>query len=149
LRIEEEKGKGMNDRYLLDTSAILTLWNDEEGASDVESILKQAESSKVIVYASFMTYMEAYYRVYRVEGIESAKSIYAEIGSLPIFRLDPNEQILLRAGFIKANYSLSVADAWIIASAIEMDAILVHKDPEYEQLKDTVNMLILPYKSSK
>jgi len=136
----------MNDRYLLDTSAILTLWNNEDGADDVEAILRKAESDKVIVYASFMTYMEAYYRIYRVEGIESARAIYAEIGSLPIYKIDADEKILLRAGAIKANYSLSIADAWIVASAIEKGAILVHKDPEYEQLKDMVSMIILPYK---
>ena len=136
----------MNDRYLLDTSAILTLWNDEEGADDVESMLKQAESGRAVIYASFMTYMEAYYRVYRVEGLESAKSIYAEIKSLPIYKLDPDERILLRAGAIKANYRLSIADAWIVASAIEVSASLVHKDAEYEQLKDIVSMIILPYK---
>ena len=136
----------MNDRYLLDTSAILTLWNDEEGADDVELILRQAESGKAIVYASFMTYMEAYYRVYRMEGIESARGIYAEIRSLPIYEIGADEIILLRAGAIKANYRLSIADAWIVASAIEREATLVHKDPEYGQLKDAVSMLILPYK---
>jgi predicted nucleic acid-binding protein len=139
----------MNNKYLLDTSAVLTLWNDEEGADDVEFILRQSESGKVIVYASFMTYMEAYYRVHREEGLQSAKNIYAEMKSLPIYKLNPDDAILLCAGSIKANYRLSVADAWIVASAIEKEATLVHKDPEYEQLKDMVSMMILPYKHSK
>jgi len=137
----------MDRRYLLDTSAILALRGDEEGADDVEFILRESESGTAEVYASFMTYMEAYYKVWQVEGEESAKRMYAELISLPVRRIDLNNQILLKAGAIKANYRLSVADAWIIASAMEVEAYLVHRDPEFEQVKDVVSLIFLPYKS--
>ena len=91
--------------------------------------------------------MEAYYRIWRLEGEESAKRIYAELLSLPVSRIDINDGILLRAGAIKANYRLSVADSWIIASAMEVRASLVHKDPEFEQVRDIVSLISLPYKS--
>lgn len=57
-----------------------------------------------------------------------------------------DEIILLEAGRIKANYQLSVADAWIVALAIQKKAKLVHKDPGFEQIKGLVDMDILPYK---
>jgi len=50
---------------------------------------------------------------------------------------------------IKAQCRLSVADAWIIASAIEVQGILVHKDPEMEQAQRIVDLLQLPYKKSE
>lgn len=137
----------MSKRYLLDTSAILALRGDEPGADDVESILRESESGQAEVYASFMTYMEAYYRIWRLEGEESARRMYAELLSLPIVRVDVSDSILLRAGAIKANYRLSVADSWIIASAMKMKASLVHKDPEFEQVKDIVSLISLSYKS--
>ena len=137
----------MNKRYLLDTSAILALRGDEPGADDVESILRKSESGEAEVYVSFMSYMEAYYRIWRLEGEESAKRMYAELLSLPVFRIDVNDGILLRAGAIKANYRLSVADSWIIASAMEIKVSLVHKDPEFEQVEDIVSLIFLPYKS--
>lgn len=136
----------MSERYLLDTSAILTLRGDEPGADDVESILRESESGEAEVCVSFMSYMEAYYRVWRVEGEELAKLMYAELLSLPVVRIDVNDNILLRAGSIKATYRLSVADAWIIASAVEVGACLVHKDHEFEQVKDIVSLIFLPYK---
>jgi predicted nucleic acid-binding protein len=136
----------MIKRYLLDTSAILALRSDEDGADEVESLLRQSESGEAEVYASFMTYMESYYRVCRAEGADSAKSIYAELKSLPIQRIDINEQILLQAGTIKAYYPMSVADSWIVASAIELGASLVHKDPEFKQVQDIVTLIYLPYK---
>ena len=137
----------MNKRYLLDTSAIMALRDDEEGADDVESILRRAESGAVEVYVSFMTYMETFYRVWRIEGEETAKNAYAELKEMPIHRINLSEPILLRAGAIKANYRLSVADAWIISSAIQVEASLVHKDPEFEQVQNMVSLVTLSYKS--
>lgn len=137
----------MSKGYLLDTSAILALWGDEPGADHVESILRESEADEAEVCVSFMTYMEAYYRIWRIEGEESAKRIYGELLSLPVSRVNVSDSILLRAGAIKANYRLSVADAWIIASAVEMEATLVHKDPEFEQVHDIVSLIFLPYKS--
>ena len=49
---------------------------------------------------------------------------------------------------LKSTYRLSFADTWIAATAIFYDAILVHKDPEFEQLKGKLEMLKLPYKKS-
>ena len=50
------------------------------------------------------------------------------------------------ASQFKANYHLSVADAWIAALAKEQNAILVHKDPEFEQIETEINVLKLSYK---
>lgn len=55
--------------------------------------------------------------------------------------------LLIRlAGEIKALFNLPVADAWIVATAIQQGASLVHKDPEFEQLKNRVTLSPLPYK---
>jgi predicted nucleic acid-binding protein len=42
-----------------------------------------------------------------------------------------------------------VADAWIAATAAVQDLILVHKDPEFERIKEEVSLLSLPYKLRK
>jgi len=54
--------------------------------------------------------------------------------------------LLERAAEIKASVPLSFADAWIAASALELDAVLVHKDPEFEQVEG-LKQERLPYKS--
>jgi ribonuclease VapC len=52
-----------------------------------------------------------------------------------------SETLLLKAAEFKATHSLSLADAWIAASAAEKAAIWVHKDPEFEPL-DLVQELL-------
>ena len=68
---------------------------------------------------------------------------------LAMIRVESSQELGLIAGKLKANYRLSFADTWIAATAIFYDAILVHKDPGFEQLKGKLEMLKLPYKNSE
>jgi len=58
-----------------------------------------------------------------------------------------NEATLRLAASFKAAHRISFADALIAGFAAAHNAILVHKDPEYEVLKDKVKLQPLPYKS--
>ena len=49
-------------------------------------------------------------------------------------------------GEIKASKSMSFADCCIAGLAQIHKAIIVHKDPEFEQLKDEIKQHRLPYK---
>jgi len=65
---------------------------------------------------------------------------------LPIQEVGEENDLLIKASRIKANFSLSVADSWIIATAWQKKARLVYKDPEFEQVKEIVELLPLTYK---
>jgi predicted nucleic acid-binding protein len=129
-------------RYCLDSSALLTLWNDEPGAAIVDEILRGCEKPVI----SFMTVMECRYRLWKYRGRENAEEFRGYLELLPLGIIDTNEDILEQAIEIKANHALSVVDSWIIATAIHTNSVLVHKDPEFEQLAGQVRMLPLPYK---
>lgn len=131
--------------YLLDTSALLTLRDDEQGAEQVAKILMQAEEGKVIAFGCFMTLMEVLYRVWKDENKVEGKLAYVQCKSLPIVWVHESTELLEQASEIKANYRLSLADAWIAASAILHNACLVHKDPEFEAL-DSIKQQRLPYR---
>ena len=132
-----------SNRFALDTSALLTLWNDEDGADKVEDILKSKDK---IVIVSFMSYMECYYRVWKSSGREKGREIYAYLFTLPVERVNLDEAILQSAAEIKATNALSVADSWIIATAKVKGAVLVHKDPEFIQVSHIVKLQDLPFK---
>ena len=63
-----------------------------------------------------------------------------------IFRAGGLPQLINTPGKLKATHRISFADAWVAATAMMLGAILVHKDPEFEELEDEVEMLRLPYK---
>ena len=128
--------------YLLDTSAILTLLEDEEGAQRVETLLRREE-----VLFPFLALLETYYITLQEQTEDVADQRYALLKQLPkeiLWSVD--EPTLLTAGRLKAAHRLSLADALIAAFAVQHQAILVHKDPEMAALQDAVEMEFLPYK---
>ena len=134
-----------SETFVLDTSALLCLKEDEAGAADVERILREA-GSKGGVFISFISLMEFFYIVQREQGERAAQKGYLEIKQLPLNVIESDEQLGLSAAAIKAGHKLSVADAWVAATAQRLQAVLVHKDPEFEQLKNILTLHPLPYK---
>jgi predicted nucleic acid-binding protein len=129
--------------FLLDTSALLTLIEDEAGAARVEQILR--EESVVITW---MSLLEVYYITQQERGQTEAERRHALLKSLPVtFLWQIDEPMLLTAAQLKASYRLSLADTIIAACAIRQRAILLHKDPEYAVLSGQLELEALPYKS--
>ncbi|GAB4484714.1 MAG: hypothetical protein OHK006_09630 [Thermodesulfovibrionales bacterium] len=137
-----------HESFVLDTSAVLALWNDEDGAAAVEKILREASSSRP-VYLSFMTFMECRYRVWKNLGRQAADELYHSLGHLPVVRVDVDDALISAAAELKALHRISVADSWIIATAVTRNATLVHKDPEFEALPDSLALKTLPYKKTR
>jgi predicted nucleic acid-binding protein len=131
-------------RYLLDTSALLTLRDDEEGADQVAEILGQASRKRAHCFACFLTLMEVFYRVWKDEGELEGRLAYEQCQALPLTWIHEDRALLEKAAEIKATCPVSLADAWIGASAILQNARLVHKDPDFENLD--CDQERLPYK---
>ena len=130
------------DRFLLDTSALLTLIEDETGAERVEHILTQSQ-----VWLPWPVLLEATYITRQERGEAEAEHRYALMKQLPVTILwDMDEPTLLTATGLKANNRLSLADAIIAAFAIQRNAILLHKDPEFDAVASQVMLEALPYK---
>lgn len=129
------------NRYLLDTSALLALRDDEPGAARVEQLLTEGPPC----LACFITLMEVFYRVWKDEGEAAGHEAYTDCLALPIQWVHESPALLKRAARVKATHPLSLADAWIAAAALECDATLVHKDPEFERLPGLKEER-LPYK---
>lgn len=139
----------MDKNYVLDTSAMFCLAGGEDGCDTVEDILNSAKAGKCAAYLSFASFMELYYINWLQNGEDAARELIALVKSLPVQRVDSNERITLSAGRIKANHRLSVADAFIAATALDRNAVLVHKDPELEAVSAYVETMRLPYKAKK
>lgn len=132
--------------YVLDTSALFTLRNDEPGAATVQEILEKSLANKRGAWACFITLTEYFYIIYQKEGKEEANSAFLQLKTLPIEWIKADEELLLIAGEYKALYSISLADSLVAASAFIKKAVLLHKDPEFEALKDRIKLKNLPYK---
>jgi len=128
--------------FVLDTSALMTFIEKEAGAERVRDVLL-----KQTIIIPWLSILETVYISQRELGEEEALTRYALLTKLDAEIIwDADEALLLNAARIKSTHSLSLADSVIAAIATQRNAILLHKDPEYEPLQDVLEMEILPFR---
>jgi predicted nucleic acid-binding protein len=139
-------------RYVLDTSALMTVLNAEPGTETLLEILDaagaegetgEAESSTILM--PFLALMEVEYLILRKLGADAARHALSLLKAWPVELVESSETWRREAARIKASFPLSVADAWICSLATLKAASLVHKDPEFDAVAG-LNSLRLPYK---
>lgn len=132
--------------YVLDTSALLTLIEDEPGADKVETIMIDAERGSAEVYVSFVSLTEVFYITLRKRDKRAALERISLIRSLAVKIQESSYELNVLAGKLKASHRILLADAYVGALCQYLHAILVHKDPEFEQLSGIITQVRLPYK---
>jgi predicted nucleic acid-binding protein len=131
-----------NERYVLDTSALLAMIEAEPGAPRVRELLQTSE-----ILMPFVVGFEVYHTARQRLSEAEADYRLAAVRRLRVrWMHQVTENVLVTAGRFKAEHQVSFADALIAAFAAEADAILVHKDPEYDALASDIRQERLPYK---
>ena len=120
-------------RYLLDTSALLTLRDNESGADQVAEIFKQAQQEKAICFGCFMSLMEVFYRVWKDENEQEGRLAYQQCLSLPIEWIHENQALLEKAAEIKAYHIVEILaegkfQALPVTVNNELQGIVTNKD---------------------
>ena len=133
-----------SEPYLLDSSALLTLIEDEPGAERVEAILRTKPC-----LIPWLAVLEVHFITQQEQGVDEAERRLALLEHLPGEILWQADASILRiASSFKAAHRISLADAVIAAFAKARGAVLLNKDPEFGALKGRVAIENLPYKSS-
>ncbi|MDE3075467.1 MAG: PIN domain-containing protein [Chloroflexota bacterium] len=135
--------------YVLDTSAILTVLREEDGAQQVVALLessaepRNAASHRILI--PFLVLMEVEHTLLRHGPAARVDMALLLVEQWPATFVESDVAWRHEAARIKAANGLSVADAWIAALAKLREAILVHKDPEFDGVQG-LDVLRLPYK---
>ena len=126
---------------LFDSYAILKYYQDEEGADKVEKLLISSRREALSAYISEINLGEVYYQTIRRLGLESAKKYLEQFSELPIRVIPPSSDIILSASEIKAEYAISYADCFAVATAIMFDASILTGDPEFTKIEHLVKIV--------
>ena len=132
--------------YVLDTSALMALIEDEDGAPEVATLVSEALDGDADLMVSVVASIELFYVSWQEQGRATALERLRLIGDLPVGQEPLDEQLIAVVGEIKASTPISLADCCIAGLAKLKNAALVHKDPEFEKLGDEVKQIKLPYK---
>ena len=126
--------------YVFDTFAMLAYFLAEPGGEKVKELLRRAENGEISLAMSFINVGEMFYILSREQGRAKAQSLLEDLRSLSIQFFDSTEDRILAAAQLKAEYSISYADAFAASLAQELDASIVTGDPEFKTIKEKLSI---------
>lgn len=132
------------DRFVLDSFALLAYLQDESGADDVRAVLQWAAERRAEVWMPVVNLGEALYIIEREQSLQAAQKALAAVDQLPIELAIADRGLTLAAAHVKAQRSVSYADAFVVALAREHEATVLTGDPELRRVEDLVTVQWLP-----
>jgi predicted nucleic acid-binding protein len=127
-------------RILFDAHAILKWTQKERGYQWVKALMIECLDQKALGYMNQINLGEVYYRTIRVIGLEEAKKFLENFFRLPIFIILPDSELIWKASGIKAEYSISYADCFAAATALQHGAAILTGDPEFKKIESLVSI---------
>ena len=126
----------VSQRYTFDSEPLLAFFLNENGADEVENLLRQVQSGEAEGYISIINLTEISYILSRV-NVELAEETERNLRLLGLNIVPVEDNGLWRqAGNVKAKHSLSLADAFAVATAeATKSKLVVGSDKEFRELK--------------
>ena len=137
----------MSKDVLLDTSAWLTWSQDEPGADEVEAYFEEAMDGDATLHSSFVSLTELEYITTQKFGANKARALLETVEDKPVRWHQSDRALCGEAAKLKAAHKVSFADAFVVATAKRVDAVLIHKDPEFAALAGVIKLQPLPPKT--
>lgn len=127
---------------VLDSWALIALFEDEPGADAVEHILHQATLERHRLFMSVVNWGEVYYNTMREVSQEAAEQRIKEIAPLPIEIVGVSDDLVLakQAAIYKATRKMSYADCFGAALAKVKNAEFITGDPEFKGIEKEIKI---------
>lgn len=116
---------------VFDSSALLALFFEEDGADQVEEILHNAAVADRPVMISAVNWAEVLYRMERKRGEEGVTVAKRFETTMPLDVIEVGRELAEEAAKLKAEKDLGLADAFAAALAKQKRAELVATDNEF------------------
>ena len=131
----------MNQKRLLDSSALLAYLNQEKGFEIIKNALAKAQKSGFLLMMNEINIGESYYILFRKRGKQKADYFLENIlPALPITAVPNDFQQVIDAARLKAEYSLSFADCFAVVTAQREEAKIMTGDPEFKKIEHLVKI---------
>jgi len=132
--------------YILDACALLSLLNEEfgKGYEKVRDLLESTIKDEATLCMSLINLVEVYYRYIQLKGIDVADAVMEQVKTLPIrFIHDISDEVYFITPRYKARYPMSLADAFLCATAKSLSAVIVTKDKEIKHAEKNEALSVL------
>lgn len=127
--------------YIFDSHALLKFFQKEKGYEKVVRLLKSIKKSGVTQYINAINLGEIIYSTKREFGNQKKLEVLANIERLNFTILPVTNNLIFQAAEYKAQYNISYADCFVLASAVEHNAAIVTGDPDFKKVEHLVRIL--------
>jgi predicted nucleic acid-binding protein len=128
---------------LLDSFALLAFLNREQGFATVRDLLRSAREVNEPLLMNEINIGEVYYIIAKGRSLEQAEEFLHRFETLPIQRLGNTFHEVLEAAKIKAQFPISYADAFMVATAQRARSTVVTGDPEFRSVAHLIDIVWL------
>ena len=125
---------------VLDSWALMALFNDEPAADAVEKILEHATAERHKLLMSVVNWGEVYYSVMRGASAEMAEQKAKEMAAMPIEIVDADLHATKLAAVFKATKKMSYADCFGAALAKSRNAEFITGDTEFKEVEKEIKI---------
>src|SRR4030043_2453577 len=127
--------------FIFDSHALLKFFQKEKGYEKVSRLLEEIKKSGATKYINAINRGEIIYSTKREFGDQKKIEVLAHIERLHFTILPIPNHLIFQAAEYKAQYALSYADCFALASAVGYKATLVTGDPEFKKVEHLVDIV--------
>jgi ribonuclease VapC len=127
--------------FIFDSHALLKLFQKEKGYEKVSQLLEEIRRSGSGKFLNVINLGEIVYTTKREFGDQKKLEVLANIERLNFTLLPVSNHLVFQAAEYKAQYNISYADCFILASAIEQKASIVTGDREFKKVEHLVEIV--------
>jgi len=127
--------------YIFDSHALLKFFQKEKGHEKVVHLIEEIRKTGTSKYINALNLGEIIYSTKREFGDQKKLEVLANIERLTFTILSVTNNLIFQAAEFKAQYSISYADCFVLASALEYKAVIVTGDPEFKKVQHLVNII--------
>ena len=128
-------------RVVLDSSALMTFFENRPGAQKVEEQLQLAIAGKRALFMSIVNWGEIYHSVWRAKGPGVALKVLGEVAQLPIELVAADYGLAKLAAEFRAQYNLPYVDGFAAALAVHRKASLLTSDSDFSHVARKLDVL--------
>ena len=127
--------------FIFASHALLKFFQKEKGYEKVVHLLEEIKKAGATKYINAVNLGEIIYSTKREFGDQKKLEVLANIERLNFTILTVSNNLIFQAAEYKAQYSISYADCFVLASAIEHKAIIVTGDPEFKKVEHLADII--------
>ena len=127
--------------FLFDSHALLKFFQKEKGYDRILHLLEEIKRAGAPKYINAMNLGEIIYTTKREFGDQKKLEVLAHLERMEFRVLPVPNQLIFQAAEYKGQFSISYADCFALASAVEHRATLVTGDPDFKKVRHLIEIL--------